>query len=169
MERNVEEIITYMSEKFRQYEVFNKQLKQITSELIERGYTLEEITRGVNAYLLQLEPAGTDARGTVTEKTLRPERSFRVLDSEESRWIGPGAYGYMCLLRELGLLNHQETEEIIHYIVDNEIDSVTGEDLQQVILEMIFDSGVERISFSKDEAGFGLGPFSPRSRKRRLI
>ena len=56
MQKNLEEIISYMENKFRPYEMFEQQVKQITRELMELGYTLEEITRGINTYLLQLEP-----------------------------------------------------------------------------------------------------------------
>ena len=150
MERDLEEIISYMSEKFRPYEIFEKQIKRITRELIKRGYSLDEITRGVNAYLLQLEPVSSDNPDR-QEKPEKRNLTFRVLDATESRWIGTGAYGYMCLLRELGLLSHQETEEIIRYVLDNEIELNSGEDLQQLILEMIFDSGIDGKLLSGDE------------------
>ena len=170
MERNLEEIISYMSEKFRPYEIFEKQIKRITRELIERGYSLNEITRGVNAYLLQLEPVSSDYPDR-QEKPGKRDLTFRVLDVTESRWIGPGAYGYMCLLRELGLLSHHETEEVIRYVLDNEIELNSGEELQQLILEMIFDSGIDGKLLCGDEdyedEGIGI-PFLRRSRRRLL-
>ena len=170
MERNLEEIISYMSEKFRPYEIFEKQIKRITRELIERGYSLDEITRGVNAYLLQLEPVSSDYPDR-QEKPGKRNLTFRVLDVTESRWIGPGAYGYMCLLRELGLLSHHETEEVIRYVLDNEIELDSGEELQQLILEMIFDSGIDGKLLCGDEdyedEGIGI-PFLRRSRRRLL-
>jgi uncharacterized protein Smg (DUF494 family) len=170
MERNLEEIISYMSEKFRPYEIFEKQIKRITRELIERGYSLDEITQGVNAYLLQLEPVSSD----YPDRQENPEKrdlTFRVLDVTESRWIGPGAYGYMCLLREMGLLSHHETEEVIRYVMDNEIELNSGEELQQLILEMIFDSGADGKLLGSDEdyEGEGIGiPFLRKSRRRLL-
>ncbi|MFC1537218.1 DUF494 family protein [Gemmatimonadota bacterium] len=150
MQNNLEEIISYMNEKFCQCGVFEKQLKQITGELIKRGYTLEEITRGVNTYLLQLEPISSDFTG-LQEELPKKELSYRILDISESCWIGPGAYGYLCLLRELGLLNHQETEELIHYIVDNEFELESGEDLQQIMLEMIREGADNREVLYGDE------------------
>ncbi|MBN2287862.1 MAG: DUF494 family protein [Candidatus Glassbacteria bacterium] len=150
MQRNLEEIISYMNERFRPYEVFDKQLKRITRELMERGYTLDEITRGVNTYLLQLEPAGSDYKERQEEPPKR-EPNLRVLDIAESRWIRPGAYGYLCLLREMGLLNHQETEELIGYIVENELELESGEDLQQIMLEMIFEGEADRKMGCEDE------------------
>ncbi len=170
MQRELEEIISYMSEKFRPYEVFEKQLKRITRELIERGYTMEEITRGVNAYLLQLEPMSSDYPNP-QEKPGRRDFNFRILDITESRWIGPGAYGYLCLLRELGLLSHHETEEIVRYVVENEIELESGEDLQQIMLEMIFDSGIEGKGFYAGEDYEDLENEGPalRNRGRRLL
>ena len=170
MQRELEEIISYMSEKFRPYEVFEKQLKRITRELIDRGYTMEEITRGVNAYLLQLEPMSSDYPNP-QDKPVKRDFNFRILDVTESRWIRPGAYGYLCLLRELGLLSHRETEEILRYVVDNEIELESGEDLQQIMLEMIFDSGIEGKGFYVDEGYEDLGNEGPalRKRGRRLL
>jgi len=170
MQRDLEEIISYMSRMFRPYEVFEKQLKRITSELIERGYSLEEITRGVNAYLLQLEPVSADYPERQKEPVKR-DLTFRVLDVSESRWIGTEAYGYLCLLRELGLLNSQETEEIIRYVVDNEIELESGDDLQQIMLEMIFDSGADRkvISGDEDYEDGEIGVSAMRRRGRRLL
>jgi uncharacterized protein Smg (DUF494 family) len=135
---SVEEIITYMTDKFRTYEVFENQLKRITRELIERGYTLEEITKGINAYLLQLEPQSTDSGHR--EKIPGRERTFRVLDREESRRIAPKAFGYLLLLREMGMLSAEETEEIIHYITGSGMHVETGDEVQMVMLELLLES-----------------------------
>jgi len=150
VQSNLEEIISYMEDKFRPYEVFDRQMKRITHELIDLGYTLDEITRGINAYLLQLEPLSTDMR--YREKGLRRERSFRILDGSESRFIGRDAYGYLYLLREIGLVNAEETEEIINYIVENKIEVDTGEQLQSILVNMVLDSEFdERLSGDNEE------------------
>lgn len=137
MQNNVEEIISYMNENFSSYEIFERQVRQITRELMELGYTLEEITRGINAYLLQLEPESSDMpRGS---KRGGRQRTFRVLDPAERRFIGRDAYGYLCLLRELGLVNHDETEELIGYITSNRIEVDNSEHLQAVMMELMLD------------------------------
>ena len=151
MQGNVEEIVTYMSVKFRTYEVFDSQLRTITRELIERGYTLEEIIKGINTYLLQLEPLSTDSRNR--EKNPARTRTFRILDESESRHIGPGAYGYLWLMREMGMLSHQETEDIIAYIVESELDVETGDQLQTVMMDLIL--GQEYYDeFDNEDGGF---------------
>ena len=170
MQRNLEEIISYMNEQFRPYEVFETQIRRITRELIERGYTLDEITRGVNTYLLHLEPVGSDHPGRQKEVQKR-DRNFRILDVTESRWIGAGAYGYLCQLRELGLLNSQETEELIGYVVENEIELESRDDLQEIMLELIFDGEMEEEVLSSDddyEDEQGRFPFLPRKNRRLL-
>ena len=94
MQNNVEEIISYMNENFSSYEIFERQVRQITRELMELGYTLEEITRGINAYLVQLEPESSDKpRGT--KRTAR-QKTYRVLDTAERRYIGRDAYGLLA-------------------------------------------------------------------------
>ena len=137
MQGNLEDIISYMNNRFRTYEVFEPQLRTITRELMERGYTLDEIIQGINAYLLQLEPVSTDSR--TREKNPQRSRTFRVLDEQESMRIGPGAHGNLWLMREMGMLSPQETEEIIAYIVENELDVESGEQLQMVMMDLILD------------------------------
>jgi uncharacterized protein Smg (DUF494 family) len=137
MQNNVEEIISYMNKNFSSYEIFERQVRQLTRELMELGYTLEEITRGINAYLVQLEPESSDMpRGA---KRAKSQRTFRVLDPSERRYIGRDAYGYLCLLRELGLVNQEETEELIGYITGNRIEVDNGEHLQAVMMELMID------------------------------
>ena len=167
MQRNLEEIISYMENKFRPYEMFEQQVKQITRELMELGYTLEEITRGINTYLLQLEPKGSDLR--YQEKFFQRVKSFRILDSSESRYIGRDAYGYLCLIRGLGLISEEETEELISYITDNGIEVLDGEQLQSVMMELVLDNdGEEDISFTGDRIRKNRPPLWHNFRKRRL-
>jgi len=167
VQRNLEEIISYMENKFRPYEMFEQQVKQITRELMELGYTLEEITRGINTYLLQLEPQGSDLR--YQEKYLQRVKSFRILDSSESRYIGRDAYGYLCLIRGLGLISEEETEELISYITDNGIEVRDGEQLQSVMMDLVLDNdGEEDISFTEDRSQKNRPPLWHNFRKRRL-
>ena len=151
MQRNLDEIISYMQIKFRPYEIFERQMKQITRELMELGYTLDEITRGINAYLLQLEPKSSDLR--YREKFLQRERSFRILDSSESRYIGRDAFGYMCLLRGLGMVTAEETEELINYIVENRIEVETGDELQAIMIDLVLDSDSNSEMAGEDSEG----------------
>lgn len=152
MQNNVEEIISYMNENFSSYEIFEHQVRQITRELMELGYTLEEITRGINAYLVQLEPEGSDRpRGS---KRSNRQRTYRVLDVSEKRYIGRDAYGYLCLLREMGLLNHDETEELIAYITVNRLEVDNSEHLQSVMMELMLDSEFEG-EYDEHEEGQG--------------
>lgn len=170
MQGNVEEIITYMNKRFSAYEVFEPQLRNITRELIERGYTLDEIIQGINAYLLRLEPVSTDSRSR--EKDIRRSRTFRVLDERESMRIGPGAHGYLWLMREMGMLLPEEIEEIIAYIVENEMDVDSGEQLQMVMMDLILER--EEHGDYQDQAN-GWGDYSgfddsgeSRRKRRRL-
>ena len=163
VERNVDEIISYMQNKFRPYEIFEHQMKKITHELMELGYTLDEITRGINAYLLQLEPESSDQRRK--EKSPARELTFRVLERGESRYIGRDAYGYLCLLRGLGLVSRDETEELIGYIVENEIEVEDGEGLQSVMLDLMSaGGGEEELDDDDQQRGHGRHGF----RNRRL-
>ncbi|MEA1997646.1 MAG: hypothetical protein U9N45_08390, partial [Gemmatimonadota bacterium] len=74
VQRNLEEIVSYMEDRFRRYELFDRQMKRITSELLEFGYSLDEITRGINSYLLHLEPLSSDYR--YKRKGMSREHSF---------------------------------------------------------------------------------------------
>ncbi len=149
MQSNLEEIISYMQNKFSPYEVFKQQMKQITRELMELGYTLEEISRGINAYLLQLEPQGSDMR--YREKYFQRVKSFRILDRSESRYIGRDAYGYLCLMRGLSLINEEETEELIDYITDHKIEVENGEQLQSVMMALVLDDDEEEDVFLTED------------------
>ncbi|MBW7996857.1 MAG: DUF494 family protein [Candidatus Glassbacteria bacterium] len=149
MQNNVEEIISYMNENFSSYEIFERQVRRVTRELMELGYTLEEITRGINAYLVQLEPKSSDRpRGAGRTGS---QRTFRVLDTAERRFIGRDAYGYLCLIRELGLVNHDETEELIGYITSNRIEVDNSEQLQAVMMELLIDPEYDRDCGDDDE------------------
>lgn len=167
MQSNLDEIISYMQNKFRPYEVFERQVKQITRELMDLGYTLEEITRGINAYLLQLEPQGSDIR--YREKYFQRVKSFRILDSSESRYIGRAAYGNLCLMRGLGLISELETEELINFITDNKIEVENDEQLQSVIMDLVLDDDEEGgFSLTEDREQKDKPPFWHSFRKKRL-
>jgi len=165
VERNVDEIVTYMQDKFRSYEIFEHQMKKITRELMELGYTLDEITKGINAYLLQLEPGSSDLRRK--EKSPVRELTFRVLDRTESRYIGRDAYGYLCLLRGLGLVSREETEDLIGYIVENQIEVEDGDGLQGVIMELMTETDAEEDPDTGDQEWGRSGGWHA-FRKRRL-
>jgi uncharacterized protein Smg (DUF494 family) len=139
-----------MNENFSSYEIFERQVRQITRELMELGYTLEEITRGINAYLVQLEPESCDRPRGIKRNS--SQLTYRVLDSAERRYIGRDAYGYLCLLREMGLVNHDETEELINYITNNRIEVENSEQLQAVMMEMMMDPDYEG-SETDEESG----------------
>jgi len=160
VQNNVEEIISYMSENFSSYEIFERHVRQLTRELMELGYTLEEITSGINAYLVQLEPESSDRPRAA--KNTRRQRTFRMLHSSERRYIGRDAYGYLCLLRELGLVNQDETEELIGYITGNRIEVDNSEHLQAVMMELMIDPDLD-VDYDEDviEAGefSGGGPW----------
>ena len=150
--------------------IFDKQLRNLTHELIELGYTLDEITEGVNAYLLQLDPKSSD-RYRRRSKELKPEKSFRVLDFDERKYIGSGAYGYMCLLRELGLISMHETEEIISFILDNELFVEEGEQLQRIMMDMLLENGNDDMFFyleDQDDDSFYMPNELKAARKRRI-
>ncbi|MFC1544837.1 DUF494 family protein [Gemmatimonadota bacterium] len=153
MQNNVEEIISYMNENFSSYEIFERQMRQITRDLMDLGYTLEEITRGINAYLVQLEPESSD-RPRGIKRTAR-QRTYRVLDISERRFIGRDAYGYLCLLRELGLVNHDETEELIAYITSNRIEVDGSEQLQAVMMELMMDPDYDGSDFDEENGSPG--------------
>jgi len=167
VQSNLEEIISYMENKFRPYEVFERQMKQITSELMELGYTLEEITKGINAYLLQLEPKGSDVR--YRERDFQNVKSFRILDPSESRYIGRDAYGYLCLVRSLGLISEEEIEDFINYITDNKIEVEDAEQLQSMMMDLLLEGeGEENLSFTEDENRIDKPPLWHSFRKKRL-
>lgn len=167
MQRNLEEIISYMQNKFRPYELFEQQMKQISRELMELGYTLEEITKGINVYLLQLEPQGSDVR--YREKYFQRVKSFRILDRSETRYIGRDAYGSLCLMRGLGLISEEETEELIDYITDNKIEVENGEQLQSVMMDLVLeDEGEGDVSLVEDRDQKDKSPLWHNFRNKRL-
>jgi len=168
LQRNLEEIISYMQDKYRPFEVFDRQMKQITRELMELGYTLEEITKGINAYLLQLEPQSSDVR--YREKYFQRVKSFRILDPSESRYIGRDAYGYLCLIRGLGMISGEETEELIDYITENKIEVENGEQLQSLMMNLVLDNidSDGDVSLSGEKEGEDNPQFWHNFRNKRL-
>jgi len=168
LQRNLEEIISYMQDKYRPFEVFDRQMKQITRELMELGYTLEEITKGINAYLLQLEPQSSDVR--YREKYFQRVKSFRIRDPSESRYIGRDAYGYLCLIRGLGMISGEETEELIDYITENKIEVENGEQLQSLMMNLVLDNidSDGDVSLSGEKEGEDNSQFWHNFRNKRL-
>jgi uncharacterized protein Smg (DUF494 family) len=168
VQRSLEEIISYMEDKFRPYEVFEHQMRRITRELMELGYTLDEITKGINAYLLQLEPMSSDIRKQ--EEVVQRERSYRVLDDSEKRYIGRDAYGYLYLLREMGLISSRETENIISYILENKVEVENGEQMQSIMLDMVLntDYNENQSSGEEEEKNEENNKFWHNFRKKRL-
>jgi Smg protein len=132
MQEKIIEIIVYLIHEIRS----DKRLGEIDLRtLADKGYTENEIS---TAFSWLFDKINLGESILVDERSSSP-RSHRVLHDAERSVIGPDAYGYLIELRELGLLDEMDTEQVIDKIMMAGFQSVGTSEMKSIIASILFD------------------------------
>lgn len=140
MYQRIMEILVLLMDEFEGKNWKTDQMDQMSENLIQRGYTEQEINTAfywlyhrfdwdskAPPYLLDIhDPADT---------------SHRVLHSLEQSYVTPEAFGYLLQLKHLKLITSKEMEEIIERLLILDIQPSGVEDVKSIVQSMLFEDG----------------------------
>jgi Smg protein len=113
----------------------NKQLGEAdVQKLAKLGYTQNEINTAFSWIYSKI-----NSGDNILYKDSSEKRSHRVLHEVEKNVISPDAFGYVIQMRELGLLNDNEIEDLIDKIMASGFMKITLEDMKSFIAGYLLD------------------------------
>ena len=113
----------------------NKKLGEVDVQKLTRmGYTQNEINTAFSWIYSKIKTGEK-----ILDIKSSNKRSHRVLHEVEKNIISADAFGYIIQLRELGLLNDTEIEDLIDKIMASGYMKVTQEDMKQIIAGYLLD------------------------------
>ena len=135
MNERVVEILVYIMKEIKSTEQGVGGLDLLSEELVQRGYTENEISSAFS-WLFDKIKDSFDELVKNTGPTL--PASFRVLHEVERMIIMPDAYGYLIQLKELGLLDETEMEQMIDRALMLGTSRVTLDDMKTIVASSMF-------------------------------
>lgn len=137
MNERVAEIISYIINEIQSAESGIEKLDQLSTDLFDKGYSKDDISYALS-WLFDKISINLDDVINPPQKSL--PRSFRILHDVERLIISPRAYGYLIQLRELGLIDGMEMEQIIEKSLMIGTSTVSVEDVKALVASLIFNT-----------------------------
>jgi len=137
MNERVVEILVYIMSEIKDREGKLNKIDSISKELLQKGYTEGEINA---AFSWLFEKLKLNTEEILQETDPHLSGSFRILHDAEKAVITPKAYGYLIQLKELGLIDLSEMEQIIERAMIIGSNSVDEEEMKTIVASLLFDS-----------------------------
>jgi uncharacterized protein Smg (DUF494 family) len=110
MSERVVEILIYIMSEIRRNRSASKKLDLLSQNLIKQGYTESEIS---SAFTWLLDRIDSETEELLPKQNQGLNHSFRHLHEIERSIISPQAYGYIIQLKELGIIDDIDFEQIL--------------------------------------------------------
>jgi len=142
MQERLIEIIVYLLGEFQQPQT-NDNYKDLSKELISKGYTESEINLAFSWIFnhMQQQQAGME------EDFRYAPTSSRILHDVERLIITSEAYGYLLQMRHLQLLSDYDLEMVIERALSLGTSNITINDVKSLAASILFGSDVNSNSF----------------------
>ena len=134
MSERVVEILIYIMSELRRSKKYSQKLDLLSEDLIERGYTESEISSALTWLVNRLNLDSEE----VVQRQEPALRSHRHLHEIERTMISTAAYGYIIQLKELGILDDLEVEEVLERTLMLGTAEVEIEDIKSVVTGILF-------------------------------
>lgn len=145
MNERVVEILVYIMSEIKDRQGKLDKIDSISKDLLQRGYTQGEINAALSWLFEKLKPNTEE----ILHKTdFHLSGSFRILHDAERAVITPKAYGYLIQLKELGLIDLSEMEQIIERAMTIGSNSIDEEEMKTIVASLLFDSEYSNIDNS---------------------
>lgn len=135
MNERVVEILIYIMNEIRSNEESSNQLELLSRDLIEKGYTESEISSAFSWLLSRIQ---NEAEEIVQNQGPTLSNSFRLLHEIENSIISTEAYGYVIQLKELGIINELDVEQILEKAMMIGATKVNLRDIKSIVASVIF-------------------------------
>ncbi len=133
-ERVVEILILIMSE-IKRNRKNGKNLEVLSKDLIQRGYTENEIS---SAFSWLLNRLNSESEELVENQRPTSNRSFRLLHEIERSIISTEAYGYIIQLKELGIIDEMDVEQTLERAMMLGTSQVGVSDIKSIVASILF-------------------------------
>ncbi len=140
MYQRIMEILVLLMDEFGTDRDSLEKMDQVSEDLIEKGYTEQEINTAFYwlHHRFNEENADTPPKSALQQPAAI---SHRVLHAYEQRHVTPEAFGHLLQLRHLNLISWQEMEEIIERLLILGIQSATVDDVKAMVQSVLFEEG----------------------------
>ena len=135
MEKVMEIIVLLMKHMQDEQGRFND-IADVSQTLVGYGYTQQEVNTAFAWLFERLQAQAATIVDTTKPLSHKPNR---VLHTIEQLTISPEAYGYLIELRELGLIDHAQTELIIERAMLTGARSITKDDIKAIAASILLD------------------------------
>lgn len=142
MKERVLEILVFIMSEIQA----DKKISEIDlGNLTDRGYTQAEISAAFSWLYENLQLN----KGAVSTEAIRPRGSFRLLHDAEKMALSTEAQGLLVQLRQLGLLDDRDMENVIERAMMAGYEKLSVEEVRTLIASVLFskpgdDGGVGR-------------------------
>ena len=150
MNERVVEILVYIMSEIRKNQSVSNKLDLLSQNLIEQGYSESEIS---SAFTWLLDHLNHDTEELFERQQPTLRTSVRHLHEIERSIIAVPAQGYIIQLRELGLIDELDVEQILERAMMSGHGQVTVDDIKSIVAAMFLASepGIEGSFFIFDE------------------
>lgn len=135
MSERVVEILIYIMSEIRRDSRDSRQLKLLSKNLIKKGYTEGEIS---SAFSWLLSRMRSESEEVLPNRGPTLNGSFRLLHEIENSIISTEAYGYIIQLKELGIINELDFEQILEKAMMLGSTKVKVEEIKSIVASMLF-------------------------------
>lgn len=137
MNERVMEIIVYIVNEMRSNQLWedSNQFKLLSQKLEDSGYSQSEISYAFSWVLEKV-----NAEMTPETQNVQAPQTHRMLHDFEKLAISTNAYGYLIQLRELGLIDEMEMEQVIEKALLSETNPVTAHEMKLIVSQTLFKS-----------------------------
>ncbi len=135
MNKRVVDILIYIMQELRKNHRSIDKLDTISNELLLQGYTENEIS---SAFSWLLERMNSEAEKLLADESPVSPFSFRHLHEIERSIISTKAYGYLIQLKELGIINDFQFEQILERALMLGTSLVDIEDIKTIAAAVLF-------------------------------
>ncbi len=134
MNERVVEILIFIMSEIRSNRKVSGKLDILSKSLIQQGYTESEISSDFTWLLDRLK---TDSEEVVEQKNPSLKSSFRHLHEIERSIIAVEAYGYIIQLKELGIIDESDVEQILERAMMMGASEITMGDIKSIVASML--------------------------------
>ena len=134
MNERVVEILIFIMSEIRSNRKVSGKLDILSKSLIQQGYTESEIS---SAFTWLLDRLKNDSEEVVEQKNPLLKSSFRHLHEIERSIIAVEAYGYIIQLKELGIIDESDVEQILERAMMMGASEITTGDIKSIVASML--------------------------------
>lgn len=140
MTERVVEILIYIMSELRRDRKYSQKLDALSKDLIQRGYTQSEISSALTWIMNRLSMDAEE----VSDNERPSQNSHRHLHEIERAVLSTEAHGYIIQLKELGIIDELDVEELLERALMLGTSEVEVDDIKSIVATLLIrDEGLQ--------------------------